>query len=619
MSASPSTGTPQAMLPATSAEQLRLAELACYAITPGQTDPKLDAITQVAVQVAGGDIGGISLIYQSEIWLPSRVGIDVTHVPRAGSFCTVAIEGGTDGLFEVPDARTDARFNRNSLVTGASPFLHYAAVPLRGGRGHMLGTLWMMRAAPGRLSEQQAGLLSAVAKIVVDTFELRYSNEVTGMANRPVFLHHLQAQLDKPSRSDVSVGHIDLIGFRQINDVFGRASGDTALRILAKRLSEWAGPGNQVSHLGGAKFAFALTGDANYLAERIDALRSRVSEQFLLESGSPQTLQARIGTVLHKAGHAALATTLMDAADTAASSISRTVQHTTVLEYSDDLMTRSHSIVELQGALDGEPGCGVLTAYYQPQVDFANGRVIGLEALARWRHPTQGLLMPAQFIKLAESSGKIYQLDNVVLTQVCHHLREWLDAGLAPVPVSFNYSRSSLLHGDVIDDFHDSLARFRIPAQLLELEITETELLENLATISGRVDQFRALGVRIAVDDFGTGYSNLDALSSFPFDRLKVDRQFVDGVASSARIAGLFHLIQGIAVLFNAELLCEGVEHADDIRWLAQHGAFRAQGRYFSAERPSADIVRILTTLRDRPGDAAPLDAEQLRALLMQA
>ena len=164
MSASSSTGTSQPRQLASATEQLRLAELACYAITPGQTDPRLDAITQVAVQAAGGDIGGISLVYKSEIWLPSRVGIDVTHVPRAGSFCTVAIEGGADGLFEIADARTDARFNRNSLVTGASPFLHYAAVPLRGARGYMLGTLWMMCAAPGRLSDQQAAMLCAAGR-----------------------------------------------------------------------------------------------------------------------------------------------------------------------------------------------------------------------------------------------------------------------------------------------------------------------------------------------------------------------------------------------------------------------------------------------------------------------
>lgn len=619
MSAALSNGAPQAVQPASKAENLRLADLACYAITPGQTDPKLDAITQVAIQAVGGDIGGISLIYKSEIWLPSRVGIDVSHVPRAGSFCTVAIEAGSEGVFEIDDARNDARFSRNSLVTGASPYLHYAAVPLRGPRGFMLGTLWMMRAMPGRLSDQQAAIFTAIAKIVVDTFELRYSNEVTGMANSPVFIHHLQAELDQPTAPQVSVGHIDLIGFRQINEVFGRTGGDTALRIFAKRLGAWAGQHNQVAHLGGAKFAFAVAGDEADLAERMDALKACVNEPFLLESGSPQTLQARIGVVLHKAGRTARAATLLDAADSAASSISRTVQHTTVLEYSDQLLTRSRQLVELQDALDAEEGHGTLTAYYQPQVDFAKGKVIGLEALARWQHPTQGLLLPAQFIKLAETSGKIYQLDNVVLKQVCCHLREWLDAGLAPVPVSFNYSRSSLLNRNVIVDFRTALERYRIPADLLELEITETELLENLETIPDRVAQFRALGVRIAVDDFGTGYSNLDALSSFPFDRLKVDRQFVDGVASKPRVAGLFHLIQGIAALFNAELLCEGVERAEDVEWLAERGAFCAQGHYFSAERPSAEIMDILANQRGRPADAAPLAAGQLRELLRQA
>lgn len=619
MSAAISRGAPQAVKPVSTAEGLRLAELACYAITPGQTDPKLDAITQLAVEAVGGDIGGISLIYKSEIWLAARVGLDVSHVPRAGSFCTVAIEAGSDGVFEVENASNDARFNRNPLVTGASPFLHYAAVPLRGPRGYILGTLWMMRAAPGRLSQQQAAMFRTVAQIVIDTFELRYSNEVTGMANRPVFIYHLQAELDQPTAPQVSVGHIDLIGFRQINEVFGRTGGDTALRLFAKRLAAWAGPNNHVAHLGGAKFAFAMAGDEPYLAERIEALKACVNEPFLLESGSPQTMQARIGVVLHKAGSAAQAEALLDAADSAASSISRTVLHTTVREYSDELLTRSRLIVELQDALDAKAAGGSLTAYYQPQVDFANGKLIGLEALARWQHPTQGLLLPAQFIKLAETSGKIYQLDHVVLTQVCRHLREWLDAGLAPVPVSFNYSRSSLLHPGVLADFRATLERFRIPAYLLELEITETELLENLETIPERVAQFRALGVRIAVDDFGTGYSNLDALSSFPFDRLKVDRQFVDGVASNARVAGLFHLIQGIAALFNAELLCEGVERAEDVAWLAERGAWCVQGHYFSAELPSAGIMGILAKLHDRPADAAPLDAGRLRELLRRA
>jgi len=146
--------------------------------------------------------------------------------------------------------------------------------------------------------------------------------------------------------------------------------------------------------------------------------------------------------------------------------------------------------------------------------------------------------------------------------------------------------------------------------------VTESQLLETLELVSPRVAALRALGVRIAVDDFGTGYSNLDAISSFPFDRLKVDRQFVHGVAGNERIAGLFLLIQGIAALFKAELLCEGLEHEADLVWLAQRGASRVQGWYFSAARPPEAIVDILSALRGRDPHAPALTPQQLRQLL---
>jgi EAL domain-containing protein (putative c-di-GMP-specific phosphodiesterase class I) len=195
-------------------------------------------------------------------------------------------------------------------------------------------------------------------------------------------------------------------------------------------------------------------------------------------------------------------------------------------------------------------------------------------------------------------------------------MRGWLDAGLPVVPVSLNFSRRSLLHPRVIADLQAVLERYAIPGHLLEFEVTESQLLETVDLVAPRVAEFRALGAHIAVDDFGTGYSNLDAISSFPFDRLKVDRQFVSGVAESEKVAGLFQLIKGISELFKAELLCEGLEQEADLQWLAAHGASRVQGWYFSAARTPDAIVRILTALRDRGDDDTPLSVAQLRALL---
>jgi diguanylate cyclase (GGDEF)-like protein len=597
-------------------ERRRLAELSRYAIRLDEPDPKLDLITELAIKSVGAQIGGISIVYQSQIWLPSRVGMDARHVPRSGSFCTWVISAAQETeFFEIDDASADARFQSNPLVDHAH-YRHYAAVPLHGARGYLLGTLWVMGTEPRRLDADQVLMLQGMAKLAVDTLELRYCNEVTGMSNRGVFLHHLQMGLEQSIEPHLVVGFIDLAGFRQLNDVFGRAKGDQVLRELGERLAAWAGRSNLVGHLGADQFAFALFGQRDHHEALMGMLMERINQPFVLAQGSSHVLHARIGIEHHSFPYEGSAASLLDAADTAASSISGSAQRTTVKEYGAELLARSHMVFELQAALGGDTRYGALKVHYQPQVNYSRGTLIGLEALVRWPHPARGMIFPNSFIPLAESTDKIYQLDLLVLEQVCRDMRAWLNAGLPVVPVSLNFSRRSLLHPRVIDDLRQVLARHTIPGHLLEFEVTESQLLETVELVSPRVAEFRKLGARIAVDDFGTGYSNLDAISSFPFDRLKVDRQFVNGVAGSARIAGLFHLIQGIADLFNAELLCEGLEEEDDLRWLAERGADCVQGWYFSAARTPEAIVGILTALRDRAAGARPLTVLELRELL---
>jgi diguanylate cyclase (GGDEF)-like protein len=598
-------------------EHRRLAELSRYAITLDESDPKLDLITRLAIKSVGADIGGISIVYQSQIWLASRVGMEARHVPRSGSFCTWVVGAATEAdFFEVEDASADVHFRHNPLVTHAPHYHHYAAVPLLGARGYLLGTLWVMSAAVRRLDEDQVMMLQGMARLVVDTLELRYCDEVTGMSNRHVFLHHLQLGLEQTAQPHVVVGFVDLAGFRDLNDVFGRVQGDLVLRDAGKRLAAWAGPENLAGHLGGDQFAFALFGEREDHAVRLEHLKEILSQPYALGQGGAHVLHARIGIEHHDTPYGGSAVALLDAADTASSSITGHLARSTVKEYGAELLTRSHMVFELQGALDGQPRHGVLAAHYQPQVDYTQGTLIGLEALVRWQHPVRGMVFPNSFIPLAESTDKIYQLDMLVLQQVCSDMRAWLDAGLPVVPVSLNFSRRSLLHPQVLGDLKLMLARYAIPGHMLEFEVTESQLLETVELVAPRVAEFRTLGARIAVDDFGTGYSNLDAINSFPFDRLKVDRQFVNGVADNERVAGLFHLIQGIAELFKAELLCEGLEEEADLHWLAQRGADRVQGWYFSAARTPEAIVRILTALRDRAADAPPLTVAQLRTLL---
>ncbi|WP_394779520.1 EAL domain-containing protein [Undibacterium sp.] len=597
------------------AEDRRLAELSHYAVMTDKSDPNLDFLTQLAVKYTGSQIGGISIVYQSQIWLPSRVGVDADHVPRAGSFCTQAV-GANAEWFEIEDARSDIRFCNNPLVKLVPGYRHYAAALLSGARGYLLGTLWVMSEKPRILDDEQRTTLQALARQVVSILELRYCNDVTGMSNRATFLHHLQLGLAADSGQHVVVGFADLMGFRQFNDVFGRETGNCLLRLMGERFSKWAGPKNLVAHLGGDKFAFALFGERTASMEQLEKLKTIVSAPIQLNNVGSRVLHARVGIEHLDTPFAGAPAALLDAADTAASSISSNLLRTTIKEYGLELLERSHLIMELQSALNRENRHGALVVHYQPQVNYRSGELIGMEALVRWQHPVKGLILPDTFIPLAESTNKIYPLDCLVLEQVCKDMRQWMDAGLDIVPVSLNMSRASLLHPSMAADLRAAMDKYRIPGYMLELEITESQLLETQDLLSARVDEFRELGVRIAVDDFGTGYSNLDAINSFPFDRLKVDRQFVHGVAGNTRIAGLFHLIQGIAELFDADLLCEGLEDAADLQWLSRRGANCVQGWYFSKSRTPEEIVGLLARLRERPAGGKVLTAEELRDLL---
>ena len=581
------------------------------------TDPKLDYITRLAVQVTGADIGGISLAFQSQIWLPSRVGIEIGMLPRAGSLCTVAIQEGGD-WFEVPDTLEDPRFADNPLVTEAPHYRHYAAVPLRGLHEHLPGTLWVMSGTARALGAAQVAQLRLMARIVADMLELRYFDPVSGMFNRAVFLHHLTRLMGADPGGAVTVGLVDLIGFRQVNDLFRRETGDRILRLMGKRLEGWDS-GALLGHLGADQFAFALISpDGEHAQEvdrRIDRLCAVLDQPFEVAPGYVHTLHARIGIRRQALPCQDSASELLEAADIAASSMRQQRDASAVHEYDAALMAQARLRYELRETIRGAHRFGHLEVHYQPQVDVNLGRLIGMEALVRWRHPLYGLVGPEMFVAHAESSGRIFELDLHVLDVVCRDLMNWRARGLDVPPVALNFSRASLMHSQIFARLAKALERTGVPGKLLEFEVTESLLLDAQQLLHQRVSALRALGVRVAVDDFGTGYSNLDALNSFPFDRLKADRQFVHGVATDARTAGVFALIQGIAAVFDAELLCEGLEDEADLAWLSERGVHCVQGWYFSRAQPALAIESILRRFQE--ARAAPLSVSEMRAMLV--
>jgi predicted signal transduction protein with EAL and GGDEF domain len=245
-----------------------------------------------------------------------------------------------------------------------------------------------------RLAREQVMMLQGMARLVVDTLELRYCDEVTGMSNRQVFLHHLQLGLEQATLPHVVVGFINLAGFRRINDVFGRLQGDHVLREVG---SGWpAGPGRKTGRPPRRRpFRLCPVRRARRACGAAGAAQGVLDAPLVLGRGGSHVLHARVGIEHHDTPYRGSAV-LLDAADTASSSIVGHLPRTTVQEYGAELLTRSHMVFELQGALDGDVRYGMLVAHYQPQVDYTCGALIGLEALVRWQHPLRGTVFPGQ-------------------------------------------------------------------------------------------------------------------------------------------------------------------------------------------------------------------------------
>jgi EAL domain-containing protein (putative c-di-GMP-specific phosphodiesterase class I) len=242
--------------------------------------------------------------------------------------------------------------------------------------------------------------------------------------------------------------------------------------------------------------------------------------------------------------------------------------------------------IDLRDAIQND----VLRPYYQPLVDLSTGRITGFEALVRWPHPERGMISPAEFIPVAEETGLINGLGGLILRRAC------MDAALWPddVRVAVNLSPLQFRVGNLLSVVMDALKQSGLPAKRLELEITETLLLEKSSQVLATLHALRALGVRISMDDFGTGYSSLSYLRSFPFDKIKIDQSFVRDLAANRDAQAIVRSIISLGIGLGVTITAEGVETEAELSCLRSEGCHEGQGFLFSRARPNAEIVRLL-------------------------
>ena len=422
----------------------------------------------------------------------------------------------------------------------------------------------------------------------------RLSNydSLTGLPNRALLENLLQEALGTGGPR-LAVLYLDVSGLKYINDSHGHAVGDEVLKGFAGLLQGVLPERQIVARVGADEFAVVLPGlddgaQAGIIGQRIlDTLSQpqllSVGEVrtgaalgislFPLDGSTPKTLIQNAGLALH------------DAKSRGAGQMSfyQPAMNTAVAE-------RVALVADLHHALARQQ----LELHYQPQIDLSSGRVVAVEALMRWHHPQRGLVSPAQFIPLAEEHGLIVAMGAWALQEACRQCRAWQIAGLPPIVVAVNISALQFRGGELRDTAAQALAAAQLEARWLELEVTESVIMDGAERMLDVLAELHELGVQLSIDDFGTGYSSLAYLTRFSVNKLKIDQAFVRGALLRERDAAIVGIIVQMAKLLHLRVIAEGVETSEQVAMLRSHGCDEAQGYHYARPMPAADLETFL-------------------------
>ncbi|MBW3620538.1 MAG: EAL domain-containing protein [Actinobacteria bacterium] len=441
-----------------------------------------------------------------------------------------------------------------------------------------------------------------------------FHDELTGLANRHLFRDRVSHAVSRAQRhpSPFAVLFLDLDGFKGINDTLGHQAGDALLQVVAERVLEAIRDHDTAARLGGDEFAILVEdltseSDAARVAERILAgLREPIEV-----AGATVRVDCSIGIAINErliptpeSSTRSLTDALLRDADIAMYiakgagkgryEIFEPSMHVAVVE-------RLQLERDLQRALEEDQ----LVLHYQPIVTLSDAGIVGVEALLRWEHPTRGTISPATFIPLAEETGLIVPIGRWVVIEACRQVREWQQRFPDGVPlrVSVNVSPTQLQRGDVTHDVATALALSGLDPACLTLEITESALLSDTDVVARILNELKALGVSLAVDDFGTGYSSLAYLQNFPFDVLKIDRSFIDGLTSGAQSPAVVRAIVELGRSLHLDTVAEGIEFDEQLARFRDLQCNLGQGFLFARPAAPADLEVMLA---DRAPAAAP-------------
>jgi diguanylate cyclase (GGDEF)-like protein/PAS domain S-box-containing protein len=419
---------------------------------------------------------------------------------------------------------------------------------------------------------------------------------LTGLANRGVFVAEVGRAIERARRGEhiFAVLYLDLDHFKDVNDTLGHPIGDRLLQSVAERLQANVRAVDTLARFGGDEFALLMAdiGDPTDAGVLADQLLQIMVEPFLLDGNQIQS-GVSIGIATYEPDVRG-AEALLAHADVALYRAKSEGRHTYRF-FTDAMDAEVRKRVALTSELHAGIAAGELFLTYQPQVDMETSRLVGLEALVRWKHPTRGVLVPGDFLPAAERSGLIVMLGNWVLRSACRQAQQWLEAGIALPPVAINVSALQFkAPRELENEIEKVLAETGLPPSLLEIEMTETALMGTSSGHDNVVQRLRARGLRIAIDDFGTGYSSLLYLRHFPVDRIKIAQEFVKDIGAQPNDTAIVKAAIGLARELGIGVMAEGVETADQLRLLHEWGCRQAQGFYFAPPMATEEVLPLL-------------------------
>jgi diguanylate cyclase (GGDEF)-like protein/PAS domain S-box-containing protein len=425
-----------------------------------------------------------------------------------------------------------------------------------------------------------------------------FHDSLTGLANRALFRDRVSHAIERSRRNPAAIAvlFIDLDDFKAVNDTLGHAAGDELLRQVGSRIRKNLRDADTAARLGGDEFAILLEdggsepADPRTVAERMLEMLAapfQIGGKEVFCAGSIGIATGDAGEVMHPDDmlrNADVAMYLAKEKGKGRYEAFRSGMHESAIRQ-----------LEMRGEIQHGLERGEFVLHYQPIMRLATGEIDGFEALVRWAHPTRGLVPPLEFIPLAEQTGLIVPLGTWVLREAtAFAMRTREQTGRSDLHVAVNLSARQLSRAEIVDEVRDALADTGLPASALVIEITETVMMQDMEMSIARLEALKALGVRLAIDDFGTGYSSLNYVRRFPVDMLKVDKSFVDGVASKGQEAALTSAVIELAHVLDLTPVAEGIEHPEQLERLRELGCELGQGYFFARALEPEELRRLI-------------------------